>query len=85
MYYLLTIHFFLQYTIRTLLANSINRNGTVSESEIVTSSPRQMYSASASLTGGRALQIPHYQPSSPVIGTYSGWNAHCASASAPVG
>ncbi|XP_033320589.1 meiosis regulator and mRNA stability factor 1 isoform X3 [Bombus bifarius] len=66
-------------------ANSINRNGTVSESEIVTSSPRQMYSASASLTGGRALQIPHYQPSSPVIGTYSGWNAHCASASAPVG
>lgn len=44
-----------------------------------------MYSASASLAGGRALQIPHYQPSSPVIGTYSGWNAHCASASAPVG
>lgn len=64
---------------------SINRNGTVSESEIVTSSPRQMYTASASLAGGRALQFPHYQSSMPVIGTYSGWNAHCTSASTPVG
>ncbi|OAD54921.1 Meiosis arrest female protein 1 like protein [Eufriesea mexicana] len=65
--------------------NSINRNGTVSESEIVTSSPRQMYSAGASLAGGRTLHIPHYQSSSPVIRAYSGWNTHCTSASAPVG
>ncbi|KAK9300350.1 hypothetical protein QLX08_006896 [Tetragonisca angustula] len=66
-------------------ANFINRNGTVSESEIITSSPKQMYSASAALSGGRPFQFSHYQPSSPVIGTYSGWNAHCTSASAPVG
>ena len=44
-----------------------------------------MYTASASLAGGRALQFPHYQSSMPVIGTYSGWNAHCTSASTPVG
>lgn len=51
----------------------------MSESEIVTNSSKQMYSASASVTGGRALQIPHYQSSSPVIGTYnSAWNTHCA-------
>ncbi|CAK9817150.1 Meiosis regulator and mRNA stability factor 1 [Anthophora quadrimaculata] len=64
--------------------NSKHRNRAVSESEIVTSSPRQMYSASASIAGGRTLQIPHFQ-SSPVIGTYSGWNAHYSPASAPLG
>ncbi|XP_043257610.1 meiosis regulator and mRNA stability factor 1 [Colletes gigas] len=61
-----------------------NRNRAVSESEIVTSSSRQMYSASTSVTGGRTLQIPHYQSSIPVIGTYgSAWNSHCAPVSAP--
>ncbi|XP_076160269.1 meiosis regulator and mRNA stability factor 1-like protein isoform X2 [Ptiloglossa arizonensis] len=59
--------------------NFTSRNRAVSESEIVTNSSKQMYSASASVTGGRALQIPHYQSSSPVIGTYnSAWNTHCA-------
>ncbi|XP_029037560.1 meiosis regulator and mRNA stability factor 1 isoform X1 [Osmia bicornis bicornis] len=64
---------------------STGRNSTVSDSEIVTSSPKQMYSAGTSITGGRALHIPHYQSSSPVIGTYSGWSAHCAPVSAPPG
>ncbi|XP_076763665.1 meiosis regulator and mRNA stability factor 1-like protein isoform X3 [Xylocopa sonorina] len=66
-------------------ANSVSRNGTVSESEITTSSPRQMYSASASLPGGRPLQIPHYQSSIPVIGAHSGWNAHCVPVPGPPG
>ncbi|XP_026673319.1 meiosis regulator and mRNA stability factor 1 isoform X2 [Ceratina calcarata] len=66
-------------------ADSASRDGTVSESEIVTSSPREMYSAGASLTGTRTVQIPHYQSPSPVIGTYPGWNPHCAPISGPPG
>ena len=65
--------------------NSTSRNRALSESE-ATTSPRQMYSASASVTGGRSFQIPHYHSSSPVIGTYaSAWSAHCAPVSAPPG
>ncbi|KZC11840.1 Meiosis arrest female protein 1 [Dufourea novaeangliae] len=63
-----------------------SRNRAVSESEIAISSSKQMYSAGTSVAGGRALQVPHYQSSSPVIGTYaSAWNAHCAPVSAPPG
>nr|XP_012145387.1 PREDICTED: meiosis arrest female protein 1 isoform X2 [Megachile rotundata] len=65
--------------------NSTGKNTSISESEIVTSSPKQMYSASASLAAGRALHVPHYQSSSPVIGAYSGWSAHCAPVPAPPG
>ncbi|KAG7210665.1 hypothetical protein KM043_012173 [Ampulex compressa] len=61
------------------------RNRAVSESEIVASSPKQMYSASTSLAGGRTLQIPHYQSSSPVIGAYSSWSPHCAPIVPPPG
>ncbi|XP_054008380.1 meiosis regulator and mRNA stability factor 1 isoform X1 [Hylaeus anthracinus] len=65
--------------------NFTSRNRAVSESEIVTNSSRQMYSASASVTSGRALQIPHYQSSTPVIGAFGSttWNAHCTPVSAP--
>ncbi|XP_078035098.1 meiosis regulator and mRNA stability factor 1-like protein isoform X2 [Augochlora pura] len=66
--------------------NITNRNRAVSESEIPISSSKQMYSASASVTGGRALPMQHYQSSSPVIGSYaSAWSAHCAPVSAPPG
>ncbi|XP_076293611.1 meiosis regulator and mRNA stability factor 1-like protein [Lasioglossum baleicum] len=66
--------------------NFTNRNRAVSESEIAISSSKQMYSASTSVSGGRTLQIPHYQSASPVLGTYaSAWNAHCAPVSAPPG
>ncbi|XP_076241468.1 meiosis regulator and mRNA stability factor 1-like protein [Calliopsis andreniformis] len=61
--------------------NFTNRNRAISESEIVTSSPRQMYSVSASVTGGRAFQVPHYQSSSYT----SAWSGHCAPVSTPVG
>ncbi|XP_033336634.2 meiosis regulator and mRNA stability factor 1-like protein isoform X2 [Megalopta genalis] len=68
------------------LFSEISRNRAVSESEIPISSSKQMYSASASVTGGRALPMPHYQSSSPVIGSYaSAWSAHCAPVSAPPG
>ncbi|XP_031832959.1 meiosis regulator and mRNA stability factor 1-like protein isoform X2 [Nomia melanderi] len=64
--------------------NYTSRNRALSESEIAINSSKQMYSTS--VTGGRALQIPHYQSSSPVIGTYaSAWSAHCAPVSAPPG
>ncbi|EZA49569.1 Limkain-b1 [Ooceraea biroi] len=64
------------------LGNIITRNRAVSESEIVTSSKqsgsKQMYTASASVLGTRTLQYPHYQSSSPVVGAYPAYNAHCA-------
>ncbi|KAK2576438.1 hypothetical protein KPH14_005771 [Odynerus spinipes] len=66
--------------------SSTPRNRAISESEIVTNSSRQMYSASASIVGARTLQVPHYQSSSPVVGPYTTWSGvPCAPVSAPPG
>lgn len=66
--------------INSILAGSIvTRSRAVSESEIVANSSKQMYGgAGASVSGTRTLQFPHYQSSSPVVGAYSTFNAHCA-------
>ncbi|XP_043282127.1 meiosis regulator and mRNA stability factor 1 isoform X2 [Venturia canescens] len=59
----------------------------VSDSGTAISSPIQMYSANATITGARSLPgTPHYNSSSPVIGNFSGWNGvHCGPMNAPPG
>ncbi|XP_066603618.1 meiosis regulator and mRNA stability factor 1 isoform X2 [Prorops nasuta] len=61
------------------------RNRASSESEILASSSRQMYGASASIAGARTLQVPYYQSSSPVVGNYSSWNGVRCTAVNPSG
>jgi len=65
----------------------VTRSRAVSESEIVTdskqSSSKQMYATSASVLGTRTLQFPHYQSSSPVVGAFPAFNAHCTSGNVP--
>ncbi|XP_067208207.1 meiosis regulator and mRNA stability factor 1 isoform X2 [Linepithema humile] len=69
------------------LGSVVTRSRAVSESEIVTdskqSSSKQMYATSASVLGTRTLQFPHYQSSSPVVGAFPAFNAHCTSVNAP--
>lgn len=66
--------------------SSTTRNRSISESEVVANSSKQMYSASASIVGARTLQVPHYQSSLSVVGPYTTWGSGpCAPISAPPG
>ncbi|KAL0122952.1 hypothetical protein PUN28_007547 [Cardiocondyla obscurior] len=69
------------------LGSVITRSRAVSESEIVVDSKqgstKQMYAASASVLGTRALQFPHYQSSSSVVGAHSTFNLPCAPINGP--